>query len=51
MAISRCEAICISGSSLAELSLGAVVHANARAQGQQRQETWPEDVILEQPPL
>jgi DMSO/TMAO reductase YedYZ molybdopterin-dependent catalytic subunit len=48
MTISRREAICISGSTLAGLSLGGLMSANLQAQASQPQEAWP-DQLLERP--
>jgi DMSO/TMAO reductase YedYZ molybdopterin-dependent catalytic subunit len=48
MTISRREAICISGSTLAGLSLGGLTTASLQAQAQQPQEPWP-DQLVERP--
>lgn len=49
MAISRREAICISGSTLAGLSLGGLTSVNLQAQAATPQEAWP-DQLVERPP-
>ena len=48
MAISRREVICISGSTLAGLSLGGLVPATLQAQAAPSQEAWP-DQLVERP--
>jgi len=48
MAISRREAICISGSTLAGLSLGGLTSVDLQAQAAQPQEAWP-DQLVERP--
>ena len=48
MAISRREAICISGSTLAGLSLGGLKSVDLQAQAAQPQEAWP-DRLVERP--
>ena len=48
MAISRRKAICISGSTLAGLSLGGLTSANLQAQAPPPQEAWP-DQLVERP--
>ena len=49
MAISRREALSISGSTLAGLSLGGLLPATVSAQAQQAPEPWP-DRLVERPP-
>ena len=48
MTISRREAICISGSTLAGLSLGVLTRENLQAQAPQPQAPWP-DQLVERP--
>ena len=48
MAISRRDAICISGSTLAGLSLGMLTADSLQAQAAQSQEPWP-DALVERP--
>jgi DMSO/TMAO reductase YedYZ molybdopterin-dependent catalytic subunit len=48
MNISRRDALCLSGSTLAGLSLGLVATQNLQAQGGQPQEAWP-DSLVERP--
>ena len=48
MAISRREALSISGSTLAGLSLAVLTGENLHGQASQQQETWP-DRLVERP--
>ena len=48
MAISRRDALCLSGSTLAGLSLGVLAPAHLQAQAGQPQESWP-DSLVERP--
>jgi DMSO/TMAO reductase YedYZ molybdopterin-dependent catalytic subunit len=48
MAISRRDALCLSGSTLAGVSLGVVAPGSLQAQGGQAQESWP-DSLVERP--
>ena len=48
MAITRRDALCLSGSTLAGLSLASLTPDSLRAQGSQSQEPWP-DSLVERP--
>ena len=48
MTISRREAICMSGSTLAGLTLGVLTRDNLQAQAPQQQAPWP-DQLVERP--
>jgi DMSO/TMAO reductase YedYZ molybdopterin-dependent catalytic subunit len=48
MAVSRRDALCLSGSTLAGLSLGVLTPETLRAQAAQSQEAWP-DALVERP--